>query len=205
MSNLSPLDGIDVLLTQLLSPFVADKERAPPHPRFPEKALRALDGIQDFSARGLDVLELGSMDRHRSFLYSLIRETDRLEKKGRTLFFELDESRPLLLPGLPFKLTFQKRFSMEFRSGNERFSEPEVAKRVDGFMENLARTGIDAPPESILISGILPQVKKLLGIHTPIGVEGLGLRFSLRFLLAAFGTHAVRVFIAGPVLKEIHF
>ena len=55
----------------------------------------------------------------------------------------------------------------------------------------------------ILAAAVLPQKKSLLGVATPVKAVAAGIPFSLRFAVLLSEGGRIRLFAAGPLVKEI--
>ena len=78
-----------------------------------------------------------------------------------------------------------------------------VEARLEKAVQALPPQEAAAGETGLLSVAVLPQRKKLLSVETPLQVEFMGLPFSLRFLIARFIEGKVRLFAAGPMVKEI--
>jgi hypothetical protein len=193
---------LDQVFRTIVKPFVfgmGGGADAIPRPR---EALDALDRIEDFALAGADITDSEALKEHADLLEMLLRPEDRIEKQGRRLFFHLETPRRIDWPGLPLKGSIEESFHLEFRLEDQPFDDPEVDQRKQKALDAAARDLGEGASEEVLIVGVLPQTKRWTGVYTPLGVE-LGLRLSLRFLIAFFFGDRIRLFAAGPMVKEI--
>jgi hypothetical protein len=170
----------------------------------PKEGLDLLDRVEDLELCGGDLFRSSYLDDHRSLLRSILAEDDRLEKRGRSLHFKIQGSRSFEPPGSSLTIALESPFTLEFFPAEGPVSAPDVAERFEKDLISL-KERIDFSPEEVLAVGVLPQTKKLLGLHTPISAEVFGFRLCLRFLVAIFHAPRIRLFGVGPTIREITF
>lgn len=199
----TPEQKLDEIFEKVVNPILAAHDTRQPPPEILESALSALDRIGDFEIPARAVMQSPRLlEQHKMFEH-LLREGDRLVKRGRTLEFDINGGRNLELSGHSWKGAVEGAFQFEFRLASERFSESHVQSKAQEDLESLRAELQGLPSERVLITAILPQKKKLLGVHTPLGIEVFGLKFPIRFLIAGFSDRRVQVFAVGPTTRQI--
>jgi hypothetical protein len=197
------MDEFSTILKTLLEPFQADRASLSPGPDLVKKAVAAFEGVDDFTATGAAVLKSEILEKLAGFLGPLFDAGDRIGKKGRTLAVDPSGPRRIQPPGLPWPLHVKGAFTLEFAPADEPLSDPGAQDRLGQALPSLFNLLGRKEPGGILIAAVLPQKKKMLGIETPLAVEILGLPFYLRFLMATFSHGRSRIFVVGPVIREI--
>ncbi len=191
------------LFEEVVAPILMPENLDHLPPDLPRRALETLDRIGDLEARGDEILALLGPGEATRTVGRFLSGKDSVTKRGRTLSFELASKRTLAAPSGVVRLEAERSFSLEFRSGAEGFGDPNVRKRFEAARENLP----DLAPEDVLAAAVLPQEKALIGVNTPLrfGLMGISIPLCLRFTILAAGQGRLRLFAAGPIVKEISF
>ena len=164
-----------------------------------------MDETEDFEITGSQVKAFELVKKTDGLLKSLIRDDDKIVKKGRRLLFHLRGARRAEIPLTSLTVGADNAFTLELRRGDERFAEAEVDQRARQALDSLASKMNGVKQDQVLVLAVMPQYKKLLGFQTPVRVEFIGMPFYLRFLIALFKTSRIRLFAVGPFIHEIDF
>jgi len=172
-------------------------------PQGPAGLLERFDRLGDFDLSAGELKTSPCFQRIDPKVRGLINDNDALRKKGRRLDFLLSGPRRLSMEGTPFEAEVNSSFSLEFEIASEPLADRAVEQRKLKALDLLPTELKKLPGSKIVVAVVLPQEKALLGVNTPLGIRALGLRFSLRFLLASFLQDRVRVHAVGPTLIEV--
>ncbi len=201
----SDTTALRALLSDVIVPVLFPGAASALPPDLPRRAIEVLDSVGDLEARWDEIAGLLDDSRSTAAIVSGFAADDRLVKTGRTVAFHLRGKRSFTPPAtgaaanLGISLSAEGSLALEFRSGAETFDDPAVHKRFIAVGKSLPRTA----PTDILAAAVLPQTSALLGVNTPLKVNLLGFPFSLRFGIVVADRGRIRLFAAGPVVKEI--
>jgi hypothetical protein len=189
-----------LLVSEVIAPILfPDGARNPP-PDLPRRAIEVLDRIGDLEVRGSVVLKLleGKVDMDRA--RQTLDPEDVVSKSGRRISFGLKEGRNLTDSYRGGGLHAEGPFDIEFRNAAEEFSNPEVQARFVSALKHLP----EAEAADILAAAVLPQTKTLMSVKTPLNVSVMGLKASLRFGILIADHGRLKLFVIGPIVKEIN-
>lgn len=204
--------GLRALLSDVVIPVLFPGDASTLPPDLPRRAIEVLDRVGDLEVRWDEIV--GILDNPDSLpgstepIAALGRNfaaDDSLAKAGRTVAFRLSGKRSIAPPAkgaaarLGITLSAEGSLTLEFRNGDEEFDDPTVHKRFLAVRKSLP----EAAPTDILAAAVLPQTGTLLGVNTPLKVNLFGLPFSLKFGIVVADRGRIRLFAAGPVVKEI--
>jgi len=187
------------LFIDVIAPVLLPGREQDLPPDLPRRALEILDRIGDLEARGGEILGLLEDEGFAERAGGLIGAGDVVMKEGRTVTFRIDGRRDIDIPRSPAALYIEGPFALEFRSAAETFADAGVQSRFRSALGSLP--ALD--PADILAAAVLPQTRTLLGVGTPVKVSLLGIPFSLRFGILAAQAGRLRLFAAGPLVKEV--
>jgi hypothetical protein len=203
MADLSPEEGFDAILKHVLEPFLQGKALNLPGIDLAGHALQTLDRVADFSLSGASLLRSPALAGYAPVLEKMVKAEDRVTKKGRILQFHIASARRLKIGPAALSAAIEGPFSLAFSTAGQGFADSAVAERLRKAVSSLPGLSPAPPAREILVAAVLPQHKKMLGVHTPLAIEVMGMRFSLRFFLAFFHQSRLRLFAAGPTVREI--
>jgi hypothetical protein len=187
------------LFVDVIAPILLPGRQASLAPDLPRRALEVLDGIGDLEATGDEILSILEEQGAAGRAGGLLAGGDVIAKSGRTVSFRISGSRAIDLPGSPVSIRIEGPFALEFRSAAESFEDRDVQSRFESARASLP----DAEGADILAAAVLPQTKTLLGVGTPLRASLLGIPFCLRFGILLSRAGRLRLFAAGPIVKEV--
>jgi hypothetical protein len=190
---------LKTLFLDVIAPILLPGGSAALPPDLPRRALEALDQIGELEAQGGELLRLLEEEGAAGRLEGLLAEDDTIAKSGRTVAFRISGSREIDVPRSPVSIGIEDCFALEFRNAGESFEDSAVQARFRSACASLP----DAVPKDILAAAVLPQKKTLLGVSTPLRASVLGIPFSLRFGILVSLAGRLRLFAAGPLVKEV--
>jgi len=187
------------LFVEVIAPILLPGRLAALPPDLPRRALDVLDRIGDLEAKGGELLRLLEEEGAAGRAAGLLAEDDVITKSGRTVAFRISGRRNIDIPRSPVSMSVEGPFTLEFRSAAESFEDAGVQSRFRSACASLP----DADPGDILAAAVLPQKKTLLGVGTPLRAGLLGIPFSLRFGIILSRSGRLRLYAAGPFVKEV--
>ncbi|MFH1999404.1 MAG: hypothetical protein ABIK28_06970 [Planctomycetota bacterium] len=203
MTNSNPDALFKAVYHKLVEPFVSARKEGGSVSHLPREAMKTLDTLQDFLVTGKELAASSLLKDQGALVRNMINDAESLEKAGRNLHFHLCEPKEFFLPGGSTPVHIESSFTLALGLSSDPIIDPEVSARRDAALKMLNPSMGEASHEQILVATLLPQTKKLMGVHTPVGAQIFGMRVSLRFLIASFDGSQIRLFAVGPAIREI--
>jgi len=197
--------ALGALLTDVILPILFPGSGVAMPPDLPRRSIEVLDRVGDLEVGWEKIARILGDSEMLAATGRNFRAGDTLAKTGRTVTLRLSGGRTFTPPahgaaaGLGISLSAEESLVLEFRSGAEVFEDGAVQKRFLAARRSLPAAAAD----DILAAAVLPQTSALFGVNTPLKANLFGFSFSLRFGIVLAERGRIRLFAAGPMVKEI--